>query len=79
MLKRYAGYFDAYSGVKIANICGSCGKKAVIIQANLCGGSDLQRVFPVILGNIKDSDLRPQNSQEIRAGGRCRRKGSPEL
>ncbi len=29
MLKRYAGYFDAYSGVKIANICGSCGKKAV--------------------------------------------------
>ncbi len=29
MLKRYAGYFDTYSGVKIANICGSCGKKAV--------------------------------------------------
>lgn len=29
MLKKYAGYFDTYSGVKIANICGSCGKKAV--------------------------------------------------
>ena len=29
MLKRYAAYFDAYSGVKVANICGSCGKKAV--------------------------------------------------
>lgn len=29
MLKRYAAYFDTYSGVKIANICGSCGKKAV--------------------------------------------------
>ena len=29
MLKRYAGYFDTYNGVKIANICGSCGKKAV--------------------------------------------------
>lgn len=22
-------YFDTYSGIKIANICGSCGKKAV--------------------------------------------------
>lgn len=29
MLKKYSDYFDAYSGVKIANICGSCGKKAV--------------------------------------------------
>ena len=29
MLRRYAEYFDSYEGVKIANICGSCGKKAV--------------------------------------------------
>lgn len=29
MLKRYSDYFDAYKGIKIANICGSCGKKAV--------------------------------------------------
>ena len=29
MLRRYAGYFDRYEGVKIANICGSCGKKAI--------------------------------------------------
>ena len=28
-LKKYAKYFDEYKGVKIANICGSCGKKAV--------------------------------------------------
>lgn len=28
-LKKYANYFDKYQGVKIANICGSCGKKAV--------------------------------------------------
>lgn len=28
-LKRYAAYFDRYTGRKIANICGSCGKKAV--------------------------------------------------
>lgn len=29
MLKQYAKYFDAYKGAKVANICGSCGKKAV--------------------------------------------------
>lgn len=29
MLRKYADYFDAYHGVRIANICGSCGKKAV--------------------------------------------------
>lgn len=29
MLKKYADYFDKYKGVKVANICGSCGKKAV--------------------------------------------------
>lgn len=29
MLKKYSAYFDTYSGVKVANICGSCGKKAV--------------------------------------------------
>ena len=29
MLKKYAGYFDGFTGVRIANICGSCGKKAI--------------------------------------------------
>lgn len=29
MLKKYAAYFDTYEGVKVANICGSCGKKAI--------------------------------------------------
>ena len=28
-LKRYANYFDTFKGIRIANICGSCGKKAV--------------------------------------------------
>lgn len=28
-LRRYANYFEKYENVKIANICGSCGKKAV--------------------------------------------------
>lgn len=28
-LKRYANYFDEYEGVRVANICGSCGKKAI--------------------------------------------------
>jgi 2-polyprenyl-3-methyl-5-hydroxy-6-metoxy-1,4-benzoquinol methylase len=29
MLRKYAGYFDKFDGVRIANICGSCGKKAI--------------------------------------------------
>ena len=29
MLRKYADYFDRFDGVKIANICGSCGKKAI--------------------------------------------------
>lgn len=29
MLKQFARYFDTYQGVRVANICGSCGKKAV--------------------------------------------------
>ena len=28
-LKRYANYFETYKGIRVANICGSCGKKAV--------------------------------------------------
>lgn len=28
-LKRYANYFDSYKDIKVANICGSCGKKAI--------------------------------------------------
>ena len=29
MLKKYSKYFDNYQGVRVANICGSCGKKAI--------------------------------------------------
>lgn len=29
MLRRYAAYFDRYDGIRVANICGSCGKKAI--------------------------------------------------
>ncbi len=29
MLGKYANYFTSYEGVRIANICGSCGKKAI--------------------------------------------------
>ncbi len=29
MLKWHAAYFDRFDGIKVANICGSCGKKAV--------------------------------------------------
>lgn len=29
MLRKYAAYFDTYEGIQVANICGSCGKKAI--------------------------------------------------
>ena len=29
MLKQYANYFEKFKGIEIANICGSCGKKAI--------------------------------------------------
>ena len=29
MLKQHAKYFYAFEGIKVANICGSCGKKAI--------------------------------------------------
>jgi len=29
MLKRYTNYFETYKEIKVANICGSCGKKAI--------------------------------------------------
>ena len=29
MLRKYAAYFDRFEGIKVANICGSCGKKAI--------------------------------------------------
>ena len=29
MLKQFAEYFECYEGVRVANICGSCGKKAI--------------------------------------------------
>jgi 2-polyprenyl-3-methyl-5-hydroxy-6-metoxy-1,4-benzoquinol methylase len=29
MLGKYAAYFDQYQGIRVANICGSCGKKAI--------------------------------------------------
>lgn len=30
-LRKYVDYFDTYGGLRIANICGSCGKKAIAL------------------------------------------------
>lgn len=49
MLKQYADYFDSYEGVKIANICGSCGKKAIPLALL---GSDVT-VFDISEANKK--------------------------
>ena len=32
-LRFHASYFSSFQGVKVANICGSCGKKAVALAA----------------------------------------------
>ena len=29
MLRRYSNYFNTFKGIRVANICGSCGKKAI--------------------------------------------------
>ena len=38
MLRKYATYFDAYEEVKVANICGSCGKKGDSAGSAWCRG-----------------------------------------
>ena len=37
MLRRYSQYFDTYDGVKVANICGSCGKFCDRKRTHVCG------------------------------------------
>lgn len=48
-LKRYAKYFDSYDGIKVANICGSCGKKAIPLA--LLGAE--VTIFDISEGNKK--------------------------
>lgn len=49
ILKRYTDYFDTYMGIKVANICGSCGKKAIPLAIL---GSDVT-VFDISEDNKK--------------------------
>lgn len=49
MLKHYSQYFDTFEGVKVANICGSCGKKA--IPLSILGSSVI--VFDISEDNKK--------------------------
>ncbi len=57
MLKKYADYFDTYSGMKIANI---------EMQVNPGSCRHFKRIPLIILRNIKDRDIRSQNSQRNR-------------
>lgn len=43
MLKRYSVYFDTYNNIRVANICGSCGKKAIPLAVL---GADVTRQMP---------------------------------
>jgi Methylase involved in ubiquinone/menaquinone biosynthesis len=49
MLKRYTQYFDSFTGIKVANICGSCGKKAIPLAIL---GSDVT-IFDISENNKK--------------------------
>ena len=49
MLKKYAAYFDSYEGIRVANICGSCGKKAIPLA--LLGA--LHSVKDISLGDLQ--------------------------
>ena len=48
-LKRYADYFEHYEDVRVANICGSCGKKAIPLALQ---GAEVT-VFDISEGNKK--------------------------
>lgn len=48
-LGKFAGYFDTFERVKVANICGSCGKKAV----PLCVLGAQVSVFDISQGNAR--------------------------
>ena len=49
MLKRYSKYFDTYTDIRVANICGSCGKKAIPLAIL---GAEVT-VFDISEGNKK--------------------------
>ena len=63
MLRKYAAYFDRYEGIKIANICGSCGKKAIPLA--LLGADVTVFTFPRKTGGMPWRPLRPQTSAFI--------------
>lgn len=49
MLKQYATYFDSFEDVHVANICGSCGKKAIPLALL---GADVT-IFDISEDNMK--------------------------
>ena len=58
MLKQYANYFDSFEGVKVANICGSCGKKAIPLA--LLGAELQYLIYPKPIRNMPWKQLRLQ-------------------
>lgn len=64
-LKRYASCFDSFKGIRVANICGSCGKKAVPLavlgaEVTVFDISEDNRRYAVELAEVAGVEIRYQ-------------------
>lgn len=62
MLKRYTNYFETYKGIKVANICGSCGKKAIPLailgsEVTIFDISDYNKKYALEVAKVANVDI----------------------